>query len=109
MLNEKLVLTGPNCTKKVAERSGEMTCFDTKHERTACLCMLSEPMEPREDKFPETPTSIDSLHHLDKKSLASEKIELRAKESEDGSMASELEGVDAISTIEQLKTVLKSE
>lgn len=73
------------------------------------LSMPSEPNEAEEEKFPDTPTSADSLHYLQKKLLLFEKREPGAEESLDGSVVSEMEGGDAVNTIERLKAALKSE
>ncbi|XP_062150771.1 myosin-binding protein 2-like isoform X2 [Alnus glutinosa] len=73
------------------------------------LSMPSEPNEIEEEKFPDTPTSADSLHYLQKKLLLFEKREPGAEESLDGSVVSEMEGGDAVNTIERLKAALKSE
>ncbi|KAI4307650.1 hypothetical protein L6164_030816 [Bauhinia variegata] len=61
---------------------------------------FSESYEGEEDKLPETPTSVDGLHYLLRK---------LTEESVDGSVASEAEYGDPVSTIERLKTALKSE
>ena len=71
--------------------------------------LYSEPNEVEEDKFPDTPTSVDSLHYLHKKLILFEKRELGAEESLDGSVVSEMEGGDAVTTVERLKSALKSE
>ena len=74
------------------------------------VSMPSEPNEAEEEKFPDTPNSVDSLHYLQKKLLLFEKREPGAEESLDGSVVSELEGGgDAVNTIERLKAALKSE
>ncbi|XP_056175860.1 myosin-binding protein 3 isoform X2 [Syzygium oleosum] len=70
-----------------------------------------QPTEPEvdEEKFPETPTSVESLHYLHKKLLLSEKRESSMEESLDGSVLSEMEVGDAAISIERLKTALKAE
>ncbi|XP_030482441.1 myosin-binding protein 3 isoform X1 [Cannabis sativa] len=83
--------------------------FDTNQERRDHSCILSEPNAVKEEKFPDTPTSTDSLYHLDKKMLLSEKRESGSKESLDGSVLSEVEGGDGVISMEHLKTALKSE
>ncbi|KAL5570842.1 hypothetical protein UlMin_020439 [Ulmus minor] len=75
-----------DCTEKATEQ-GKGTSFENNQEN-----------EPKEEKFPDTPTSVDSLNHFQKKI-----------KSLDGSVVSELEGSDPVATIEQLKTALKVE
>ncbi|KAL8549654.1 hypothetical protein ACS0TY_008485 [Phlomoides rotata] len=62
-----------------------------------------------EDKFPDTPTSVDSLNQLHKRLLMLEKRDSGAEESCDGSVTSELEGGDGVVTVERLKTALRAE
>lgn len=62
-----------------------------------------------EDKFPDTPTSVDSFNQLHKKLLSLEKRDSGAEESLDGSVTSELEGGDGVVTVERLKTALRAE
>ncbi|KAH6805553.1 myosin-binding protein of unknown function [Perilla frutescens var. frutescens] len=70
----------------------------------------SEVNEIEEDKFPDTPTSVDSLNQLHKKLLLLEKRDSGTEESLDGSVTSELEGIsDGVVTVERLKTALRSE
>lgn len=69
----------------------------------------SEVNEIEEDKFPDTPTSVDSLNQLHKKLLLLEKRDSGTEESLDGSVTSELEGSDGVVTVERLKTALRSE
>ncbi|XP_055801042.1 myosin-binding protein 2 [Solanum dulcamara] len=64
--------------------------------------------EIEEEKVPETPTSIDSFYQLHKKLLLLEKKDF-GTESLDGSVVSELEGGDTVSSIEHLKSALKAE
>ncbi|XP_047333141.1 myosin-binding protein 3-like [Impatiens glandulifera] len=52
-----------------------------------------------EEKVPETPTSLDSFHQLHKKT----------DESLDGSVVSEPEGIDGISSVEKLQAALRAE
>ncbi|KAK6913538.1 GTD-binding domain [Dillenia turbinata] len=68
-----------------------------------------EPIKAEDEKFPDTPTSMESLHHLHKKLLLFEKKELGTEESLDGSVMSEMEGNDGFTTLERLKSVLKAE
>ncbi|XP_022771916.1 myosin-binding protein 2-like [Durio zibethinus] len=65
--------------------------------------------EAEEEKFPDTPTSLEGMHYLHKKLLLFEKRELGTEESLDGSVVSEMESGDPILTIERLKTSLKAE
>ncbi|XP_062110145.1 myosin-binding protein 2 [Humulus lupulus] len=63
-----------------------------------------------EERVPDTPSSMDSLHQLHKKLLLLERRESGAEESLDGSVMSDIEGGgDGILTMEKLKSVLKSE
>uniref|UniRef100_A0A5B6ZV97 GTD-binding domain-containing protein n=1 Tax=Davidia involucrata TaxID=16924 RepID=A0A5B6ZV97_DAVIN len=72
------------------------------------LSLSSEINEIEEDRVPDTPTSIDSFHHLHRKLLLLERRE-DTEESLDGSVTSEFEGGDGIMTIEGLKSVLRAE
>ncbi|CAI9785461.1 unnamed protein product [Fraxinus pennsylvanica] len=65
--------------------------------------------EIEEDKVPDTPTSVESLHHLHKKLLLLEKRDSGTDESLDGSVTSELEGSEGVVTIESLKLALRAE
>ncbi|KAG7986150.1 hypothetical protein I3843_03G067100 [Carya illinoinensis] len=69
----------------------------------------SEPNEAEDEKCPDTPNSVDSLHYSQKKLLLFEKRESGAEESLDGSVISEMEGGDAVTTIDRLKAALKAE
>ncbi|KAK6921636.1 GTD-binding domain [Dillenia turbinata] len=71
------------------------------------LSLCQENNEIEEDRFPDTPTSLDGFHHLHKKLFLLEKRE--SEESLDGSVMSEFEGGEGVSDIEQLKSALKSE
>lgn len=71
--------------------------------------MRSESNEAEEEKFPETPTSLDSFHYLHKKLLLLEKRESGTEESLDGSVTSEMEAGDPLQSVEKLKTALKAE
>ncbi|OMO55465.1 hypothetical protein CCACVL1_27236 [Corchorus capsularis] len=75
------------------------------------LSVSLDPNEAVEEKFPETPTSVEGLqmHYLDKKLLLFEKRESGQEESLDGSVVSEMESGDPMQTIEKLKTSLKAE
>lgn len=65
--------------------------------------------EVEEEKVPDTPTSIDSLHHLHKRLLLLERRESGAEESLDGSVMSDVDGGDGIMTVEKLKSALRTE
>ncbi|GAB4840424.1 hypothetical protein Ancab_021191 [Ancistrocladus abbreviatus] len=73
------------------------------------LALSPELNEGEEEKIPDTPTSLESLHHLHKKLLLLGKKESGAEESLDGSIVSEIEGADGVQTIEQLKSALRAE
>ncbi|XP_038906906.1 myosin-binding protein 2 isoform X3 [Benincasa hispida] len=62
-----------------------------------------------EDKVPDTPTSMDSLHQLHKKLLLLDRKESGTEESLDGSVISETEGGDGVLTLEKLKSALRTE
>ncbi|KAK4373363.1 hypothetical protein RND71_008747 [Anisodus tanguticus] len=64
--------------------------------------------EIEDDKVPETPTSLDSFQQLHKKLLLLEKKDF-GTESLDGSVVSELDGGETVSTTEHLKSALKAE
>ncbi|PSR88140.1 Myosin-binding protein [Actinidia chinensis var. chinensis] len=65
--------------------------------------------EVEEERVPDTPTSIESLHQLHKKYLLLEKRESGTEESLDGSVISEFEGGEGVVTVEHLKSALRSE
>ncbi|EEF31194.1 conserved hypothetical protein [Ricinus communis] len=67
----------------------------------------SESNEVEEEKFPETPTSVDCFNYLHKKLF--EKREPGTEESLDGSVVSETDGGDPLLSVEKLKTALKAE
>lgn len=71
------------------------------------LPSLLELNENEEEKVPDTPTSLESLHQLHKKLLLLERKESGTEESLDGSVTSDLECGEV--TIEKLKAALKSE
>lgn len=86
------------------------TPVEKNHEGTSHQSSKgSESYEVEEDKLPETPSSVDGLHYLHRKSMLFEKRESGAEDSGDGSVASELEYGDPVLTIDRLKTALKSE
>ncbi|XP_019437376.1 PREDICTED: myosin-binding protein 3-like isoform X2 [Lupinus angustifolius] len=63
--------------------------------------------ENEEEKVPDTPTSVESMHQLHKKLLLLERKESGTEDSFDGSVTSDLECGEV--TIEKLKSALKSE
>ncbi|KAJ6324324.1 hypothetical protein OIU76_011598 [Salix suchowensis] len=71
--------------------------------------MHTECNELEEDKMPDTPTSIDSLHHPHKKPLLLERRESGTEESLDGSIISDIEAGDGVFTMEKLKSALRAE
>lgn len=82
--------------------------FDDDHVMNNESSISSKLDEIEEEKVPETPTSNDSFYQLHKKLLLLEKKDF-GTESLDGSVVSELEGGDAVSSIEHLKSALKAE
>ncbi|KAH0681802.1 hypothetical protein KY289_019554 [Solanum tuberosum] len=82
--------------------------FDDDHVMNNESSISSKLDEIEEEKVPETPTSNDSFYQLHKKLLLIEKKDF-GTESLDGSVVSELEGGDAVSSIEHLKSALKAE
>lgn len=86
-----------------------VTDESSNHTFSNHLLLSSEFNETEEDKVPDTPTSIDSFHHLQKKLLLLERKESGAEESFDGSVMSDIEGGDGVLTVEKLKSALKSE
>ncbi|XVF43595.1 hypothetical protein PTKIN_Ptkin02bG0052300 [Pterospermum kingtungense] len=73
------------------------------------LSPSSELNEIDEDKVPDTPTSIESLHLLHKKLLLLDRRETGTEDSLDGSVLSDTEGADGVLTVEKLKSALKAE
>ncbi|KAG8634765.1 myosin-binding protein 2 [Manihot esculenta] len=73
------------------------------------LPLNSESNDTEEDKIPDTPTSVDSIHHLHKKLLFVERRESGIEESLDGSVISENEAGDGVLTAEKLKSALRAE
>ncbi|KAH7533791.1 myosin-binding protein 3 isoform X2 [Ziziphus jujuba] len=76
---------------------------------TENLCLLSEDNEPKEEKYPDTPTSVENLHYLEKKQLQFERRESGTKESFYGNVVNQLEGSDVVTTIEALKAALQAD
>ncbi|KAK0574609.1 hypothetical protein LWI29_026177 [Acer saccharum] len=75
------------------------------------LPLSSELVEIEEEKVPDTPTSIDSLHQSHKKLLLLERIETGTEDSLDGgSVMSDVDGVgDGTLTVDKLKSTLRVE
>ncbi|KAA3466011.1 myosin-binding protein 2-like [Gossypium australe] len=73
------------------------------------LSLSSELNDIEEDKVPDTPTSIDSLHLLHKKLLLLDRKESGTEDSLDGSVFSDIEGGDGVLTVDKLKSALKTE
>nr|XP_029143737.1 myosin-binding protein 3 isoform X2 [Arachis hypogaea] len=84
-----------------AEMIEKTNSAEKNHEETS-----HQSCEADEDKLPETPSSVNGLQYAHRKLM---QRELGAEDSMDGSVASELEYGDPISTIDNLKTALKSE
>lgn len=82
---------------------------DHDHVLTNQLSFISELNEAEEEKIPDTPTSVENLHHLHKKLLLLERKEFGAEESLDGSVISEFEGSDGVITVERLTSALRAE
>ncbi|GAB4828746.1 hypothetical protein Ancab_018415 [Ancistrocladus abbreviatus] len=93
-------------TEKGKDLSVEISERSIKHNS---LALPPELNEGEEEKAPETPTSLESLHHLHKKLLLLGKKESGAEESLDGSIISESEGGDGVQSIEQLKSAFRAE
>ena len=83
--------------------------FRTITVETGEPSMHTECNELEEDKMPDTPTSIDSLHHPHKKPLLLEGRESGTEESLDGSLISDIEAGDGVFTMEKLKSALRAE
>ncbi|WCJ33577.1 hypothetical protein M5689_014931 [Euphorbia peplus] len=73
------------------------------------LSFCSESNEIEEEKVPDTPTSEDNAHHLNKKFLLLERRESNTEESLDGSVTSDIEGGDGVLTMDKLKSALRAE
>ncbi|KAJ6351039.1 hypothetical protein OIU78_007046 [Salix suchowensis] len=83
--------------------------FRTITMETCEPSLHTESNELEEDKIPDTPTSIDSLHHLHKKLLLLERKESATEESLDGSIISDVEAGGGVLTMEKLKSALRAE
>ncbi|CAK7339035.1 unnamed protein product [Dovyalis caffra] len=100
---------GPN-DREIATMEEKVLSADNNQEGiNHHLSSHLEPNEAEEEKFPETPTSVDSSHYLHKKLLLFEKRESGTEESLDGSVVSEMDAGDPGLTVEKLKTALKAE
>ncbi|KAF9674013.1 hypothetical protein SADUNF_Sadunf10G0083600 [Salix dunnii] len=83
--------------------------FRTITVETGEPSLHTESNEFEEDKMPDTPTSMDSLHHPHKKPLLLERRESVTEESLDGSIISDMEAGDGVFTMEKLKSALRAE
>lgn len=91
----------------------ELIAFETITVETSnqalnnAMSLCLELNETEEEKVPDTPTSVESLHHLHKKLFLLDRKESNTEESLDGSVISETEGGEP--TIEKLKSALRTE
>ncbi|KAF2295436.1 hypothetical protein GH714_032925 [Hevea brasiliensis] len=106
---EPNVLPGPNYRGKTSIEENMISGYKNQEATGQHSSVRSESNEAEEEKFPETPTSVDSFHYLHKKLLQFEKRESGTEESLDGSVTSEMEAGDPVQTVEKLKTALKAE
>ncbi|XP_044494536.1 myosin-binding protein 2-like [Mangifera indica] len=86
--------------------------IETSEEATMInhLSIPSEVNEIEEEKVPDTPTSVDSLHQLHKKLLLLDRRETGTDESLDsGSVLSDIDSGDGVMTVEKLKSALRAE
>ncbi|KAG8366742.1 hypothetical protein BUALT_Bualt17G0111000 [Buddleja alternifolia] len=93
---------------EVEEQMVEIHCLEIQNREH----LMNNPPsfnEIEEDKFPDTPTSVDSFTQLHKKLLFLEKRDSGTEESIDGSVTSELECGDGVVTVERLKAALRAE
>lgn len=84
-----------------------MSTETSRQEINGHISLCPELNEIEEEKVPDTPTSVDSFHHLHKKLLLLERKESGTEESFDGSVISEIEGGEL--TTEKLKSALRTE
>ncbi|WCJ25218.1 hypothetical protein M5689_007119 [Euphorbia peplus] len=85
------------------DNEGSISADRNQETRNQLLLIHSGSNEVEEERFPETPTSVDSYNYLHKKT------ESGREESIDGSVSSEIDSGDPVRTVEKLSTVLKSE
>ncbi|KAL5538168.1 hypothetical protein UlMin_042790 [Ulmus minor] len=85
--------------------SVETSQKDFSNHSAFCL----ELNETEEEKVPDTPTSIDSLHLLHKKLLVVERRESGTEDSLDGSVFSDIDAGEGVFSVEKLKSTLRSE
>ncbi|OMP03853.1 hypothetical protein COLO4_10158 [Corchorus olitorius] len=104
-----LVKLGANQREKSTMENKMSSSDENQEGLNLTLSVSLDPTEAVEEKFPETPTSVEGMHYLDKKLLLFDKRELGQEESLDGSVVSEMESNDPMQTIERLKTSLKAE
>ncbi|XWS36891.1 hypothetical protein CRYUN_Cryun20dG0124400 [Craigia yunnanensis] len=87
----------------------KMISGDENREEINTPSVYLDHNEAEEEKFPDTPTSLEGMHYLHKKLLLFEKKESSTEESLDGTVVNEMESGDSIQTIERLKTSLKAD
>ncbi|KAK6255823.1 hypothetical protein SCA6_017128 [Theobroma cacao] len=100
---------GANQNEKSTMENKMISSDENQGGINTALSIHLDPNEAEEEKFPDTPTSLEGMHYLHKKLLLFEKRESVHEESLDGSVVSEIESGDPIQTIERLKTSLKAE
>ncbi|XWS75585.1 hypothetical protein CRYUN_Cryun01aG0103200 [Craigia yunnanensis] len=100
---------GANQREKSTMENKMISSNENQEGINTSLSVHLDQNEAEEEKFPDTPTSLEGIHYLHKKLLLFEKRESGTEESLDGSVVSELESVDPNQTIARLKTSLKAE
>ncbi|KAG6407688.1 hypothetical protein SASPL_130685 [Salvia splendens] len=102
---------GPSEVEEQMVELESLSYEDKEHVKANEPSFQSEVNETgeEEDKFPDTPTSVDSHNQLHKKLSQLEKRDLGTEESLDGSVTSELEGGDGVVTVERLQAALRSQ
>ncbi|KAK9091563.1 hypothetical protein Sjap_024740 [Stephania japonica] len=95
--------------KEMKQESENVPIDQTEKRINHQLSLCSEFNEVDEDRTPETPTSVESLHILHKKLLLFERKESGTEESLDGSVTSEMETGEGVLTVDRLKAALKTE
>ncbi|KAJ8761324.1 hypothetical protein K2173_001380 [Erythroxylum novogranatense] len=99
--------SGPGSKEKTSSE-GALVSSERDQERVNHHSLVqSEVKDPEDEKYPGTPSSVDSIQYLHKKLLLLEKAELGPEESLEGSVVSEMDSGDPVLTIERLKTALK--
>ncbi|KAK9106030.1 hypothetical protein Scep_022874 [Stephania cephalantha] len=95
--------------EEMKQESENVSIDQTEKRINHQLSLCSEFNEVDEDRTPETPTSVESLHILHKKLLLFERKESGTEESLDGSVTSEMETGEGVLTVDRLKAALKAE